>query len=108
MNYQDCGYTRQYYNNIPSWVRYVDQHSSSTYTKSKDLPEKCVLYFGGHQANYQGCQSKNQSNHAYEVNKNHLDQNIRCHGNNTNVPTHSSPKITSENQNTPTTILSHA
>lgn len=114
MNCQDYGHTRSYCHSSPRCVRCGDHHSSTTCTKSKDLPAKCALCFGDHPANYRGCPAlKNIQTHRNrhsKVNINHrLNNNNKFSENNTNVITHPSPNSTSENQSIPiTTNLSYA
>jgi len=114
MNCQDYGHTRSYCHSTPRCVRCGDHHSSTTCTKSKDLPAKCALCFGDHPANYRGCPAlKNIQTHRNrhsKVNINHrLNNNNKFYENNTNVITHPSPNSTSENQSIPiTTNLSYA
>lgn len=108
MNCQDYGHTRSYCHSTPRCVRCGDLHSSTTCTKSKDLPAKCALCFGDHPANYRGCPAlKNiqiHRNRHFKANKNHHLNNInRFYEKNINVTTHPSPNSSSENQNFPTT-----
>lgn len=107
MNCQDYSHTRSYCHSTPRCVRFGDHHSSSTCTKSKDLPAKCALCFGDHPANYRGSPAlKNfqiHRNRHFKANKNHLNNNIRFLEKNTNVTTHPSPNSSSENHSFPTT-----
>lgn len=52
---QTYGHTKSYCTHPFACVKCAGNHSSSSCTKSRDLPAKCVLCDGPHPANYKGC-----------------------------------------------------
>lgn len=68
-NCQSYGHTRSYCAYPPICVKYVENHPSSSCTKSPDLPAKCGLCQGAHPANHKGCTiyqqiSRKHNNHT--------------------------------------------
>ena len=54
-NCQTYGHTKTYCSHSPRCVKCGGTHSTTTCTKSPDLPAKCALCDGDHPANYKGC-----------------------------------------------------
>lgn len=55
-NCQEYGHSKAYCSYPPRCVRCAAHHLTSTCTKPRDTPAKCVLCNGEHPANYKGCQ----------------------------------------------------
>lgn len=56
--YQNCqtyGHTRTYCAHTPKCVKCGEDHITSSWKKSPELPAKCALCGGAHPANYKGC-----------------------------------------------------
>ena len=53
---QHYGHTQRYCNKQYACVKCGGKHNTSSCTKSRDTPAKCVLCGGAHPANYKGCQ----------------------------------------------------
>lgn len=81
---QQYGHTKSYCNHHPKCIRCVENYTSDSYSKSKDLLAKCALCGNAHSANYRGCTVHKD---LQRIRKKHqLNTNSRVIIENSNIP----------------------